>query len=438
MNVYDSAKLAKLMQQNDYDITENPYDADVMLFNTCFIREKAAEKLFSDLGRYKKIKDERKAALAPSVIVVMGCVAQSLGQDLIKRVPFVDISIGPLVYHKLPQLLDEIFNKNAKHLLDIEFILGQEKFASLPISSKQGVCSSIAVQEGCNNFCAYCCVPYTRGREYSRPAKDVINEAIVLAEEMNAVEITLLGQNVNSYHGEGLDGKTCGLAPLILEIAKIEKIKRIRYVTSYPSDMSDELIDVFNKTDKLQSFLHLPIQSGSDNILQKMNRKYKVKEYLEIINKLRKAREDIAVSSDFIVGFPGETDDDFKQTLKLVEEVNFAQSFSFKYSPRPGTMAAKMENQVPESLKKERLFVLQQLLKEQQMDFNKSKKGLVLPILVENISTKGQLCGRTPYMQQTHLCVSDEIQNKAALIGDIVFGRIVRAAPNSLTAKLEE
>ena len=415
MNVYDSSRMVDIMKNEGYEETDRLEDADLIIVNTCSIREKAKEKLFSELGRMNLIRKPN------SIIVVAGCVAQSASEEIKKRMKMVDIVVGPSSYHKLPELV----KSNGGVKLDF---LAEEKFATLPQNrGVKGVSEMIAVQEGCDKFCSYCIVPFTRGREYSRDFNQIINEAKVLSDE-GVKEITLLGQNVDNYHFGGKD-----LADLIYEISKIDGIERIRYMTSYPSQVNQALIDVHRDIDKLMPFIHLPIQSGSNKILKAMNRKYTAEQYLDVVDKLRKSRPDIAISSDFIVGFAGETDKDFEETLEICKKVNYATAFSFKYSIRPGTAGEKMPNQIPEEIKAQRLDVLQDLLEEQQANFNKSKNGQELDVLVESLSDRndGTYFGRSPYLQ-TVLINAD----KQDLIGKIIKVKINKANMKLLEGEL--
>ncbi len=383
MNVYDSSRMVDIMKNEGYEETNNIEDADLIIVNTCSIREKAKEKLFSELGRMNLVRKP------DSIIVVAGCVAQTASDEIRKRMKMVDIVVGPSSYHKLPDLV------KANGGVKLDF-LAEEKFASLPQNrGTKGVSELIAVQEGCDKFCSYCIVPFTRGREYSRDFNQIIDEAKVLSGE-GVKEITLLGQNVDNYHFNGKD-----LADLIYEVSKINSIERIRYMTSYPSQVNQALIDAHKDIEKLMPFIHLPIQSGSNKILKAMNRKYTVEQYLDVVDKLRKSRPDIAISSDFIVGFAGETEKDFEETLDICKKVSYATSFSFKYSIRPGTAGEKMQNQIPENIKEERLVILQDLLNKQQEEFNKSKYGQELDVLIESLSDRndGSYFGKSQYLQ---------------------------------------
>lgn len=413
MNVYDSERMMEALAKDGYAMTDAPGDADLVILNTCHIREKAAEKVYSDLGRLRQMKDVRRAAGKETVIAVAGCVAQAEGAEITARQPAVDLVVGPQSYHRLPALISRI-GRGESHIVETEFDQ-DEKFKSLPERSPQRTPSAfLTVQEGCDKFCTFCVVPYTRGAEVSRPAGDVLAEARKLVHS-GVREITLLGQNVNAYHGADANGSARSLAALIADLAAIDGLERIRYTTSHPRDMSDGLIEAHGSNAKLMPFLHLPVQSGSDRILHAMNRKHTAQEYLDVVARIRAARSDIALSSDFIVGFPGETDEDFEATMSLVRTVGFAQTFSFKYSPRPGTPAASRESQVPEEVKSERLQRLQDLLEAQQARFNAAKVGETLPVLFERKGRhQGQLVGRSPYLQLVHADASDDMIGKIA------------------------
>ena len=429
MNVYDSSRIADMLQKEGYEEAKKQEDADLVLFNTCHIREKAAEKLFSDLGRARAIADERTADGKRTIIGVAGCVVQAEDEQIIKRAPFVDFAVGPLMYHKIPQILHEVAQKKEHSgIVNTEFP-ADSKFDFLPENKAQGACSYLAVQEGCNNFCTYCVVPYTRGAEYSRPVADVLKEARRLIDT-GTIELNLLGQNVNSYHGEDENGKERNLAYLLRRVAELDGLKRLRYTTSYPADVDDDLIACHHDLSVLMPYLHLPIQSGSDKILKAMNRRHNSGNYLRIVEKLHKANPELRMSSDFIVGFPGETDDDFQATLDIVNEVKYIQAFSFKYSRRAGTPAAVMDNQIEEKVKKERLDILQTLLFSYQEAFNKSCVGKVMPVLLEQKGRhKGQLIGRTPYMQNLHIETNGDNINK------IIEVEVTDATTNSLSGK---
>ena len=440
MNVYDSARMADVLAPLGYAAVDSPRGADMVILNTCHIREKASEKVFSELGRLRAFKQERAADGGEMLLAVAGCVAQAEGEEILRRAPQVDMVFGPQTYHRLPELVARVARGAAKKegagngVLDIDFPV-ESKFDHLPEEAAEpGAAAFLSVQEGCDKFCAFCVVPYTRGAEYSRPAAAVIAEARRLAAA-GVQEITLLGQNVNAYHGDGADGATWGLGRLIRALAEIDGITRLRYTTSHPSDMDDDLIAAHGEVDKLMPYLHLPVQSGSDRVLAAMNRRHTAADYLKIIERLRRARPDLALSSDFIVGFPGESDADFAATLALVNAVGFAQAYSFKYSPRPGTPAAVEETQVPETVKAARLAGLQQLIGAQAEAFTATCVGRRLPVLLERPGRKpGQLIGRTPYMQSVHVAVPPVAL--ARLTGQMVDVNIEAAHQNSLTGRL--
>lgn len=413
MNVYDSERMMEALAKDGYAVTDAPDDADLVILNTCHIREKAAEKVYSDLGRLRVMKDARRAAGKDTVIAVAGCVAQAEGSEITTRQPAVDLVVGPQSYHRLPALIARLGGGESR-IVETEFDQ-DEKFKSLPERSPQRMPSAfLTVQEGCDKFCTFCVVPYTRGIEVSRAVADVLAEARRLSSS-GVREITLLGQNVNAYHGADAGGAACSLAGLIAHLSRIEGLERIRYTTSHPRDMSDDLIEAHGNNPKLMPFLHLPVQSGSDRILHAMNRKHTAQEYLEAVARIRAARPDIALSSDFIVGFPGETEDDFEATMNLVRSVGFAQTFSFKYSARPGTPAATREDQVAEEVKAERLQRLQDLLEAQQARFNAAQVGQTLPVLFERKGRHpGQLVGRSPYLQLVHADAGDEMIGRIA------------------------
>lgn len=427
MNVYDTERMGDILATLGYEEHDAPQDADLIILNTCHIREKAEEKVYSDLGRIKKGRKGRE-----NIIAVGGCVGQAAGEEIMRRAPYVDMVFGPQTYQKLPQMLRDLQAKK-KGIVELDFP-AMQKFDDLPSPSAPKAGSAfLSVQEGCDKFCTFCVVPYTRGAEFSRPADKIIEEAKILAGK-GTVEVTLLGQNVNAYHGEDSSGKEQGLAWLMREIAQqVPEIKRIRYVTSHPRDMDDELISVHGELPQIMPYLHLPVQAGSDRILKAMNRQHTAASYIEIIEKLRKLRPDIALSGDFIVGFPGETDADFADTMRLVEAVGYAQAYSFKYSPRPGTPAADKE-QVPEHIKEERLAQLQALLNRQQEVFNASTNGKSFEILFEREGKHdGQLIGRSPYMQSVHVMDATEQGYK---LGDLAYVEIIDTRPNSLAAKI--
>ncbi|MBE6445720.1 MAG: tRNA (N6-isopentenyl adenosine(37)-C2)-methylthiotransferase MiaB [Alphaproteobacteria bacterium] len=430
MNVYDSHRIGSILKNLGYTPTSSIAQADLVIFNTCHIREKAAEKVFSDLGRLKIIKDERSANGLDTIIGLVGCVVQAEDEEIARRVPFVDFATGPLTYHRLPEILQKVSKDRETTIIDTEFP-AESKFDFLPQNTSMGGASFLAIQEGCNNFCTYCIVPYTRGVETSRPINDIISEAKILVAE-GSVEINLLGQNVNSFHGIDQSGKERNLAYLLRELAEIDGLKRIRYTTSYPADVDQDLIECHRDLPQLMPYLHLPVQSGSDKILKAMNRRHSRGQYLDIVGKLKDARKDLQFSSDFIVGFPGETDSDFEDTLDLVNKVKFCQAFSFKYSRRAGTPAAIMPNQVAENIKKERLNILQNLLSSHQLSFNKESIGKIMPVLFDIKGRhKGELIGRTPYMQNLHAEIGKDFCNK------IVNVKVIEATVNSLSGIVE-
>jgi tRNA-2-methylthio-N6-dimethylallyladenosine synthase len=419
MNVYDSERMRDVLSPLGYAVTEKPDDADLVILNTCHIREKATEKVYSEIGRLRAHKERRAAEGKGMTIAVAGCVAQAEGEEIIARAPAVDLVVGPQAYHKLPELIARASRKTGERLA-ADFT-AQEKFDALPARAPDGVTAFLSIQEGCDKFCTFCVVPYTRGAEFSRPLADVIAEARSLADK-GVREVTLLGQNVNAFHG----GAT--FAELLSAIADIEGIARIRYMTSHPIEMTDELIALHGSEPKLMPYLHLPVQSGSDRILKAMNRKHDGAFYRDIISRLRAIRPDIALSTDIIVGFPGETEREFEATMQLVRDVTFASAFSFKYSARPGTPAAAMMGQVSEEEKSDRLQRLQKLLFAQQAAFNASQIGRTLPVLVTGDGRRpGQKHGRSPYLQSVHF------HDTHAENGDIVEVRITASTQNSIT-----
>ena len=437
MNVYDSHRMADVLKPLGYTPTETVEDADFVILNTCHIREKATEKVFSELGRIKKQIDQRDHARSLSeaanktLIAVAGCVAQAEGDVITARAPYVDMVFGPQTYHELPEMvLSATGQLGRSRLINTEFP-ADAKFDFLPQeNASQGPVGMLAVQEGCDKFCTFCVVPYTRGAEYSRPVQQIVEEAKRLVE-CGAREIQLLGQNVNAYHGEGKNGQTASLADLIAEVAEVDGVARIRYTTSHPRDMSQDLIDAHRDVAKLMPFLHLPVQSGSDAILKTMNRKHTRDLYFDIVERLRKARPDLALSSDFIVGFPGESEEDHEATMDLVRSVGYASAYSFKYSPRPGTPGAAMKGHLPEPIKTRRLAELQALINSQQLSFNQSFKGQIVPVLFERKGKEdGQLVGRAPHMQSVYA------EGKSRLIGHIVPVRILHGGPNSLRGEI--
>ena len=424
MNVYDSARMAELLAPIGYGPADAPEDADMVILNTCHIREKAAEKVYSELGRLKKIKDARGLTIA-----VAGCVAQAEGAEIVARAPQVDMVVGPQAYHRLPEMIAKIARAGG-HALETDFP-ALEKFDVLPADvTPSGVTAFLTVQEGCDKFCTFCVVPYTRGSEYSRPVAKIEDEARRLVAK-GVREITLLGQNVNAYCGEGPDGKDWSLARLLHRLSRIEGLARLRYTTSHPRDMADDLIAAHGDIEALMPYLHLPVQSGSDKILDAMNRQHTGDDYRRLVGRIRARRPDIALSSDFIVGFPGERETDFEATLDLVRDVGFASAFSFKYSARPGTPAAAARKPIAEDVKDARLQTLNALLAEQQESFKTSCAGRTLDVLFEKPGRQaGQAVGRSPYLQAVH------VAGAASLIGTIHPVRIERADPNSLMGSL--
>ena len=422
MNVYDSERMRDVLTPLGYAVTDKPDDADLVILNTCHIREKATEKVYSEIGRLRAHKERRALEGKGMTITIAGCVAQAEGEEIIRRAPEVDLVVGPQAYHKLPELIARASRK-AGERLETEFT-AQEKFDALPARAPDGVTAFLSVQEGCDKFCTFCVVPYTRGAEFSRPIADVLAEARSLADK-GVREVTLLGQNVNAYHGGA------SFPDLLNELAAINGIARIRYMTSHPIEMTDDLIALHGSEPKLMPFLHLPVQSGSDRILKAMNRKHDGAFYRDIIARVRAVRPDVALSTDFIVGFPGETEKEFEATMQLVRDVTFASAFSFKYSPRLGTPAAGMIGQVSEDEQSERLQRLQALLFSQQTAFNASQVGRTLPVLVTGKGRMpGQKHGRSPYLQSVHF------QDTHAQNGDIVDVRITGSSQNSLTGEL--
>jgi tRNA-2-methylthio-N6-dimethylallyladenosine synthase len=437
MNVYDSARMGDLLRSSGHVETNDQALADIVILNTCHIRERATEKVFSELGRVRELKIERAGQGLDTQIVVAGCVAQAEGAEIRARQPAVDIVVGPQAYHRLPALLEKGLASSAA--IDLDFAAA-EKFPALPLPGRadiraRGVSAFVTVQEGCDKFCSFCVVPYTRGAEMSRPAAAVIAEIENLAGS-GVREVTLIGQNVNAYHGEGPDGSPWTLARLIGRAAEVKGIERLRYMTSHPLDMHDDLIEAHRDTRKLMPYLHLPVQSGSDQVLERMNRRHGAGQYLRLIDKVRRARPDIAVSSDFIVGFPGESEKDFEATLDLIRKVGFASSFSFKYSARPGTPSATSQDQVAEGVKAERLAILQALLEEQRQAFNRAAIGRRLEVLFDKPGRhQGQIGGKTPYLQPVHVEGRDG-DTAGAAIGAVRPVLITRTLPNSLAGRL--
>ncbi|SPF75243.1 tRNA-2-methylthio-N(6)-dimethylallyladenosine synthase [Aliiroseovarius pelagivivens] len=424
MNVYDSERMAEALGADGYEQTDTPDDADMILLNTCHIREKAAEKVYSELGRFKGLKAEK-----PDLkIGVAGCVAQAEGEEIMRRQPMVDLVVGPQTYHRLPSMMEQV--AKGEKALDTDFP-EEDKFEHLPklrgTKAKRNPTAFLTVQEGCDKFCAFCVVPYTRGAEVSRPAERILREARDLVER-GVREITLLGQNVNAYHGAGPDGDW-SLAKLIWALDGIDGLERIRFTTSHPNDMTDDLIEAHGTCAKLMPYLHLPVQSGSDKILKRMNRSHTAESYLRLIERIREARPDILISGDFIVGFPEEDDQDFEDTMSLIREVNYGQAFSFKYSTRPGTPAAERAL-VDDAVATERLYRLQALITEQQRAIQNSMVGQEVGILFEKKGRlEGQMVGKSDHLHAVH------VQCDAA-VGDLRRVRITDSGPNSLAGEL--
>ncbi|WP_234730800.1 tRNA (N6-isopentenyl adenosine(37)-C2)-methylthiotransferase MiaB [Acidocella facilis] len=427
MNVYDSARMTDLLRPLGYESVDAPEAADMLILNTCHIRERAEEKVFSQLGRWRVMKEAKDGEM---MIAVTGCVAQAEGEVLAKRAPFVDLVVGPQAYHRLPELIAQAHRKTGT-VIDTDFPV-EQKFDFLPDdAAPQGVVSFLSIQEGCDKFCSFCVVPYTRGAEASRPVVSVIAEAKRMVAK-GAKELALLGQNVNAYHGEGPDGKIWSLTRLMQTLSEIEGLERIRYTTSHPNDMADELILAHRDNAKLMPFLHLPVQSGSDKILRAMNRKHKADEFRRIVAKLKEIRPDMAFSSDFIVGHPGETDADFEATMALIRETGFALAYSFTYSPRPGTPAAGLP-QVETAVKDARLQELQALLRRQQDEFNAATVGLETPVLFTGKGRyPGQIAGRSLWLQPV------VVEHGQDLTGQVRMVKIHHANPNSLLGTLLE
>jgi len=428
MNVYDSQRMSDALAADGYSATDNIEDADLVLLNTCHIREKAAEKVYSVLGRLRDMKAARAREGREMVVGVTGCVAQAEGGEILRRASAVDLVVGPQTYHRLPEVVRKA--RAGERVVETEYAI-EDKFEHLPQPkradvARRGVTAFLTVQEGCDKFCTFCVVPYTRGSEVSRSVAQIVAEAERLAEA-GVREVTLLGQNVNAWHGEGPDGSEWGLGRLLFRLAEVPGIARLRYTTSHPRDMDDELIAAHRDLEMLMPYLHLPVQSGSDRILKAMNRQHKAVEYLKLLGRIRSVRPDIAMSGDFIVGFPGESDADFEDTMRLVEEVRYASAYSFKYSPRPGTPGAEMDGHVPEDVKNERLQRLQALLTRQQNEFAGSLVGKSFQTLIEKRGRQAhQVVGRDPWLQPV---IVDE---SAGGIGDIVKVRITRLGTNSL------
>ncbi len=432
MNVYDSERMTDTLAPEGWVEAASADDADLVILNTCHIREKASEKVYSELGRMRVLKQEKAERGEPMLVAVAGCVAQAEGVEIARRAPVVDMVFGPQSYHHLPELVAR--TSNGARVIETEFPV-EDKFDHLAPASRaktiaRGLTAFLTVQEGCDKFCTFCVVPYTRGSEASRPVDRVLAEARRLAEA-GVREVTLLGQNVNGYHGQGPDGDAWGLGRLCRAIAAIPGLDRIRYTTSHPRDMDDDLIAVHRDLPEMMPWLHLPVQSGSDRILEAMNRRHTRAEYVALVEKIRAARPDIALSCDFIVGFPGETEADFRETLSLLEEVGYASSFSFKYSARPGTPASTDPDQIAEEVKVERLARLQEVIDRLTREFNRSRLGMTMDVLLEKKGRKaGQLAGRSPWLQAVHLDAPEE------LLGRIVPVKIDAVGSNSLSASL--
>jgi len=433
MNVYDSDRMTEVLGDRGYALADTPGEADLIILNTCHIREKAAEKVYSDLGRLRAVKAERAERGADTMIAVAGCVAQAEGAEIKRRSPVVDLVLGPQTYHALPEMLDRLGDKAVRRAGIVETGLDvDEKFGQLPgRAGVKSVAAFLTIQEGCDKFCTFCVVPYTRGAEYSRPAAMIETEAKQLIDT-GVREITLLGQNVNAYHGEGPDGEDWSLGRLLRHLDRLDGLERIRYTTSHPLDVDDDLIAAHRDVESLMPFLHLPVQSGSDRILAEMNRRHSRDVYYRVIDRLRAARPDLALSSDFIVGFPGETDADFEATMELVREVGFAQAYSFKYSPRPGTPSAERDDHISEEVKQARLAELQDELNRQQLSFNRSFEGTRMRVLLDRPGrSASQLIGRSPYMQAVHVDFDDSPRERGTML-DV---SVTKGLANSLAAQ---
>ncbi len=432
MNVYDSQRMTDALSADGYAATDTLDDADLVLINTCHIREKAAEKVYSQLGRLRDLKKKRALDGRELMVGVAGCVAQAEGAEILRRAPVVDLVIGPTTYHRLLEALKRA--RAGERVVETDYAV-EDKFEHLPdatqsVTRSRGVTAFLTVQEGCDKFCTFCVVPYTRGSEVSRPVSQIVAEAKKLLES-GVREITLLGQNVNAWHGTGPDGKAWGLGELLYHLAELDGLARLRYTTSHPRDMDDRLIGAHGDLAKLMPYLHLPVQSGSDRILKAMNRRHTASEYIALIASIRKERPDLAISGDFIVGFPGETEKDFEDTMRLIETVGYAQAYSFKYSPRPGTPGADLDDHVAEEIKSERLERLQSLLYGQQLAFQKSLAGKVMDVLLEKPGRiEGQLVGRSPWLLPVI------VDAKASKIGDIIKVRITSTGTNSLHGEI--
>ncbi|MCW5714555.1 MAG: tRNA (N6-isopentenyl adenosine(37)-C2)-methylthiotransferase MiaB [Bauldia sp.] len=432
MNVYDSGRMADVLA-GEYATTGAPEEADLILLNTCHIREKASEKVYTELGLLRRIKEKAATEGRTVTIGVTGCVAQAEGEEIARRAKAVDLVVGPQSYQRLPEIVREA-RSTRRPPVTADFAPG-EKFAALrdtPPRNRGEVSAFLAVQEGCDKFCTFCVVPYTRGAEFSRPAADLIAEATRLAD-MGVRELTLLGQNVNAWHGDGQDGAQWGLGKLLFRLAEVPGIARLRYTTSHARDMDDALIAAHRDLPALMPYLHLPVQAGSDRILQAMNRRHTAGDYLRLVDRIRAARPDMALSGDFIVGFPGETDADFAETLRLVETVTYASAFTFKYSPRPGTPAASSRQQVPAAAKNERLYRLQALIADQQAAFNRSRLGMEMDVLFDRPGKRpGQIAGRSPWLQTVHVMASPD------LIGEVRSVTIDALGTNTMSGVLSD
>jgi tRNA-2-methylthio-N6-dimethylallyladenosine synthase len=432
MNVYDAERMADIAAKEGYRETGSVEDADLIVLNTCHIRERASEKIYSELGKLRELKDERRRAGRPTTLVVAGCLAQAEGTEILRRQPAVDVVVGPQSYHRLPELLSEA--RRRPGVVASEFP-AEDKFAHLPLTApetiaRRGVAAFVTVQEGCDKFCSFCVVPYTRGAEASRPLRAVLAEIARLAAA-GVREIMLLGQNVNAYHGVDGDGRPVGLADLIRAAVGVPGIARVRYTTSHPGDMNDDLIDAHRDLPALAPYLHLPVQSGSDRVLKAMNRRHRAADYLDIVARVRAARPDVAFSSDFIVGYPGETEADFEATLALVRAVGFASSYAFKYSARPGTPAADAPGQIDSPTKERRLARLQALIEEERQAFNRATVGRRIEVLFEKSGKReGQVVGRSPYMQAVFA------DGPKSLIGVMAEVEIVSAEPHSVRGRI--
>jgi tRNA-2-methylthio-N6-dimethylallyladenosine synthase len=432
MNVYDAQRMTDVLESGGYRSSDNAVDAELVILNTCHIREKASEKVFSELGKLRLMKSAAAAEGRSMQIVVAGCVAQAEGAEIVRRQPAVDLVVGPQNYHRLPDLLT--MAKSQRGVVDTDFPV-ESKFDHLPEPSRhaiaaRGVSAFVTVQEGCDKFCTFCVVPYTRGAETSRPVEAILAEVETLTSA-GVKEITLIGQNVNAFHGGDANGRAVSLARLIELVSLKPGVERIRYTTSHPRDMGEDLLEAHRDVPALMPYLHLPVQSGSDRVLDAMNRKHRAQEYIRLTEKIRRFRPDIAFSSDFIVGFPGESDNDFKDTLRLVSEVRFASAYSFKYSPRPGTPAAALDGQVDEETKSDRLSELQRLLDQQRHDFDRSVVGSTLPVLFEKPGRHpGQQVGKSPYLQAVY------VENASDYIGKVLDVDILEATSNSLRGEV--